>query len=145
MCLIFWHLTSFWQFDIFLTIWYLFDHLTSFWPFVNLNHLSLSQGYFSKSLSNFFDPPNFGILTHKLAQMCNYIKSGIPYFFFFYGSGLRAMAVRKICHFWPDRRIVDLCHEGSTILMQCHLRICRGPFYLPKATFWEFVRLTVFS
>ena len=71
---------------------------------------------FSKSLSNFFDPPNVGILTHKLAQMCNYMRSGIPFFFFFfYGSGLRAMAIRKICRFWVDRRIVDLHHEGSTI------------------------------
>ena len=33
-------------FDIFLTIWHLFDNLTSFWPFFNLNHLSPSQGYF---------------------------------------------------------------------------------------------------
>ena len=49
------------------------------------------------------------------------------------------MAVRKIGRFWVDRRIVDLHHEGLTILMQCHLGICRGPFYLPKATFREFV------
>ena len=55
------------------------------------------------------------------------------------------MAVRKIGRFWVDRQIVDLRHEGSTILMQCHLGICRGPFYLPKATFQEFLRLTVFS
>ena len=93
----------------------------------------------------FLTPPNFGILTHKLAQVCNYMRSGIPYFFFFHGSGLRAMVVRKICHFWVDRRIIDLRHEESTILMQCYLGICRGPFYLPKATFQEFLRLTVFS
>ena len=63
-------------------------------------------------------------------------------FFFkiFYGFGLRAMAVRKIGHFWADRRIVDLHHEGSTILTQCYLGICRGPFYLPKATFQEFLQ-----
>ena len=54
------------------------------------------------------------------------------------------MAVQKIGRFWVDRRIVDLRHEGSTILTQCHLGICRGPFYLPKATFREFLRLTVF-
>ena len=30
MCLTFWHLTSFWQLDIFLTDWHLFDNLTSF-------------------------------------------------------------------------------------------------------------------
>ena len=30
MCLTFWHLTSFWQLDIFLTAWHLFDNLTSF-------------------------------------------------------------------------------------------------------------------
>ena len=38
------------QLDIFLTIWHLFDILTSFWHFdifLNLNHLSPSQGYFS--------------------------------------------------------------------------------------------------
>ena len=33
-------------FDIFLTIWHLFDNLTSFWQFFNLNHLIPSQGYF---------------------------------------------------------------------------------------------------
>ena len=49
-----WHLfdnlTSFWQFDIFLTIWHLFDNLTSFWHFdisFNLNHLSPSLDYFT--------------------------------------------------------------------------------------------------
>ena len=30
MCLTFWHLTSFWQLDIFLTAWHLSDNLTSF-------------------------------------------------------------------------------------------------------------------
>ena len=40
---------DFLTFDIFLTIWHLFDNLTSFWHFdisFNLNHLSPSQGYF---------------------------------------------------------------------------------------------------
>ena len=37
---------DFLTFDIFLTIWHLFDNLISFWPFFNLNHLSPSQGYF---------------------------------------------------------------------------------------------------
>ena len=33
-----------------------------------------SKGFcFRKSLSNFFDPPNFGILTHKLPQVCNHM------------------------------------------------------------------------
>ena len=43
------YLFDFLTFDIFLTIWHLFDNLTSFWDFdfsFNLNHLSLSQGYF---------------------------------------------------------------------------------------------------
>ena len=106
-----------------------------------------SKGSIFQNLCRIFlTPPNFGILTHKLAQMCNYIKSGIPYFFFFfYGSGLQAMAIWKICHFWANRQIIDLHHEESTILIQCHLGICRGPFELPKATFQEFVQLTVFS
>ena len=42
---------DFLTFDIFLTIWHLFDNLTSFWHFdisFNLNHLSPSQGYFSQ-------------------------------------------------------------------------------------------------
>ena len=30
MCLTFWHLTSFWQLDIFLKTWHLFENLTSF-------------------------------------------------------------------------------------------------------------------
>ena len=55
------------------------------------------------------------------------------------------MAIRVIGHFLTDRQIIDLQHEGSTILMQCHLEICRGPFYLPKATFQKFVQLMVFS
>ena len=67
------------------------------------------------------------------------------FFFFIYGSSVRVMAVQKIGCFWVDRWIVDLRHEGSTILMQCHLGICRGPFYLPKATFLEFLWLMVFS
>ena len=40
---------GFLTFDIFLTIWHLFDNLTSFWHFdisFNLNDLSPSQGYF---------------------------------------------------------------------------------------------------
>ena len=43
------YLFDFLTFDIFLTIWHLFDNLTSFWHFdfsFNLNHLSPSQGYF---------------------------------------------------------------------------------------------------
>ena len=55
------------------------------------------------------------------------------------------MAIQKIGRFGADRRIVDLWHKGSTISTQCYLEICRGPFYLPKATFQEFVQLTVFS
>ena len=45
------------------------------------------------------------------------------------------MAIQKIGRFGADRQIVDLQHEGLTILTQCHLGICRGPFYLPKVTF----------
>ena len=52
-------------------------------PWGRLVGLRVQRFHFSKSLSNFFYPPNFGILTHKLAQMCNYMKSGIPFFFFF--------------------------------------------------------------
>ena len=48
------------------------------------------------------------------------------------------MAVQKICHFWADRRIVNLRHEGLTILMQCHLGICRGPFTYQKPPFDNF-------
>ena len=29
--------------------------------------------------------------------------------------------------------------------MECHLVICRGPFYLLKDTFWEFLQFVVFS
>ena len=29
--------------------------------------------------------------------------------------------------------------------MECHLVICRGLFYLPKDTFWEFLQFAVFS
>ena len=105
-----------------------------------------SKGSASENLCRIFLTPQISefwpINWHRCVTIC---RSGVPYFFFFfYASGLRAMAVRKIGHFWVDRRIVDLHHEGSTILMQCHLGICRGPFYLPKATFWEFLRLTVF-
>ena len=44
-------------FDIFLTIWHLFDILTSCWHFdifFNLNHFSLSQGYFLDNCSHRF-------------------------------------------------------------------------------------------
>ena len=43
------------------------------------------------------------------------------------------MAVQKIGRFGADRWIIDLHNEGSTILMQCYLGICKGPFYLPKS------------
>ena len=99
----------------FFDIWHLFDNLTSFWHF----DISFNLNHLSPSQGYFL--------------------------IFFDGSSLWATAFRKICHFWADRRIIDLHHEGLTILMQCHLGICRGPFYLPKATFWEFVGLTVFS
>ena len=79
---------------------------------------------------------------HRCVTICN-LKYCI-FKFFFYGSGLRAMAIRKICRFWADRQIIDLRHEGSTILMQCNLGICRGPFYLPKTTFQEFVVINSF-
>ena len=49
------------------------------------------------------------------------------------------MAIQKIGSFWADRQIINLRHEGLTILMQCYLGICRGTFYLPKATFQVFV------
>ena len=45
------------------------------------------------------------------------------------------MAFEKLTVFGPTDEFVNLRHEGSTILMQCHLGICRGLFYLPKATF----------
>ena len=93
------NLTSFWQFDVFLTFWHLF----------NLNHLSPSQGYF------------------------------------FMGLVSELWPFEKLAVFGPTDKSLILRHEGLTILMQCHLGICRGPFYLPKATFWGFVRLTVFS
>ena len=66
------NLTSFWQFDIFLTFWHLFDMLISYWHFdifFNFNHLSPSQSYFfikffggraSFSLGNWY--PCFGLL-----------------------------------------------------------------------------------
>ena len=31
-------------------------------------------------------------------------------------------------HFWADTQIINLRHEGLTILMQYYLEICRGPF-----------------
>ena len=42
-------------------------------PSGHLVGLRVQRFCFSKSLSNPHDPPNFGILTHKLAQMCNYM------------------------------------------------------------------------
>ena len=42
-------------------------------PSGRLAGLRVQRFRFSKSLSNFFDPPNEGILTHKLAQMCNHM------------------------------------------------------------------------
>ena len=38
-----------------------------------------------------------------------------------------------------------LQHKGSIIWMECYLVICRGPFYLPKDSFWEFLWFAVFS
>ena len=112
-------------------------------PSERLVGLRVQRFHFWKSLSNFFDPPNFGILTHKLAQMCNYMKSGIPLFFFFFWVWSPSYGCSKNLPFL-GRQIVNLHHEGSTILMQCHLEICRGLFYLLKATFQEFLQLTVF-
>ena len=42
-------------------------------PWGHLAGLRVRKFRFRKSLSNFFDPPNFGILTHKLAQVCNHM------------------------------------------------------------------------
>ena len=42
-------------------------------------------------------------------------------------------------------KIIYLQHEGSMIEVQCQLLICRGPFYLPKDTFWEFLQFTVWD
>ena len=36
-------------------------------------------------------------------------------------------------HFWAYTQIVNLLHEGSTILMQCYLGICRGTFLATKS------------
>ena len=106
-----------------------------------------SKGSASENLCLIFLTPQilqfWPINWHRCVTICNLEYR--MFFFFFYGSGVWAMAVWKIGPFWVDRRIVDLRLEGSTILMQCHLGICRGPFYLPKATFREFLRLTVFS
>ena len=60
---------------------------------------------------------------------------------YFFGGrfSVGAMAIRVIGCFSADTQIIDLWHEELTILMQCYLGICMGPFYLPKATFQEFV------
>ena len=36
-------------------------------------------------------------------------------------------------HFWAYTQIINLWHEGSTILMECYLGICRGPFLATKS------------
>ena len=38
-------------------------------------------------------------------------------------------------HFWADTQIINLRHEGSTILIQCYLGICRGQFNYQKPPF----------
>ena len=51
-----WHLTSFWQFDIFFTSFWQFDIFLTFWQMTcNLNHLSPSQGYLWCIIFDIFD------------------------------------------------------------------------------------------
>ena len=66
-----------------------------------------------QKIQQFFDPPNFGILSHKLAQIC--INMWI-YRAFFFASGVRAMAIwvfwQKInCLFTAQR--VNNCNGMS--------------------------------
>ena len=56
-----------------------------------------------KIFVEFFDPPNFGILTYKLAQVCNYMRSGVPYFFFFF--------THPVSELWPFEKFAVF---GST-------------------------------
>ena len=116
-------------------------------PWGCLVGLRVQRFHFSKSLSNFFYPPNFGILTHKLAQMCNYMKSGIPFFFFIYftGSVSELWPFEKFAIFGPTDKSWIYTMKGQQFWCNVIWEFCRGPFYLPKATFWEFVWLTVFS
>ena len=41
--------------------------------------------------------------------------------------------------YFGEKKIIHLQHEGLTIVMECHLVICRGPVELPKDTFQEFL------
>ena len=67
---------DFLTFDIFLTIWHLFDNFTSFWHFdisFNLNHLSPSQGYFLLLYSKIFlaSLPLASILSSYALHICD--------------------------------------------------------------------------
>ena len=83
------------------------------------------------------------ILAHKLAWMCQYmwIYGAFFYLFFF---GVPSLRYSRSSNF-AKIKIVHLRHEGSMIEVQCELVICRGPFYLAKDTFWEFLPFTVLS
>ena len=126
------HSLCVWFFDI----WHLFDNLTSFWQFdIFLTHEQWGT----------WPMGHMGNGAHLLDTLKLKPPQPVTGLFFFYGSSVQAMAVQKIGRFGVNRQIIDLCHEGLAILTQCHLGICRGPFYLPKATFWEFLQLMVFS
>ena len=108
------------------SLWYLFCSI-----FPNLWWIFLTPPQISK-----FWPINW----HRCVTIYN-----LRYPFFFPWVWCPSYGCSSTWPFLADTQIINLLQEGLTILMQCHLGICRGPFYLPKATFKEFVWLMVFS
>ena len=92
------------------TLVWIFKYVTD-WLFAGLKGANF---WYVKKFNNFFDASNFGILSHKLAQIC--INMWIYGAFFFFASSVRAMTIRvfwqKINHSFTAWR-VNNCNRMS--------------------------------
>ena len=106
-----------------------------FWHFFDIS--KKYPNFYAMGIRNF--DPQIGM---KVSIYLTQNKKNLEFFSL---VGLRVMAIRVIGPFRVQNvngpftawRVND---RGTVSLV-----ICRGPFYLPKGTFWEFLRFTVLS